>query len=305
MSGRNQLGNGDVYERITTDIIAAIRAGAGEFMMPWHRGANDGFPKNAATGKRYHGINIAALWATSMNQGYSSPHWATYLQWTSLGAQVRKGEKGSPIVFYKFDDGDEMSVDVEEVCDRRNAILVRMSYVFNEKQVEGWRSEAARGTTDVTERLIVVEAFVDGLHADIRYGGTIAAYNPLRDYILMPERTCFFGSDTRNATESYYSTLLHEHVHWTGHKSRLNRDLNGHFGDRKYAMEELNAELGAAFLCAELAISVEPRQDHAAYVATWLSILQDDKTAILKAVKTATRAVDYMMKPAVQLSGIG
>lgn len=296
MSGRSHSGDADVYQRITAEIIAAIEAGAGEFVMPWHRGANVGIPKNAATGRRYHGINIAALWSTSMMQGYSSPYWATYLQWTSLGAQVRKGEKGSPIVFYKFDHDDEMSKDTEDVSDRRNAMLVRVSYVFNEHQVEGWRSEAARGTTDLTVRLKVVEVFVDELRSDIRYGGAVAAYNPLRDYILMPERNRFLGSGTRNATEAYYSTLLHEHVHWTGHKSRLNRDLTGHFGDRKYAMEELHAELGAAFLCTELAINVEPRQDHAAYIATWLSILNDDKMAIAKAAKAATVAAEFLMR---------
>ena len=236
-----------------------------------------------------------------MNQGYSSQHWATYLQWARLGARIRQGERGSPIVFYKFDDDEAMYEDAGALKEHRNAILVRMSYVFNEMQVEGWQSDASPNI-DITTRLQTTEAFLAGLHADIRHGGSYAAYNPTQDFILMPERNRFFNTATRSATEAYYSVLLHEHVHWSGHKSRLNRDLTGHSGSRAYAMEELNAELGAAFLCAELTISVEPRQDHAAYVATWLSVLKDDKTAIVKAAKAATIATEYLMKLATPIA---
>ena len=300
MSERNVPGRGQVYERVTARIVAAIEAGAGEYEMPWHRGAKAGFPKNAATGQRYHGINVAALWSSSMDQGYASSHWATYLQWEHLGAQVRKGEKGSPVIFYKFPDREEANEEGDDLDDRRNALLVRLSHVFNEEQIDGWQSDAPPGV-DLTTRLQAVEAFLAALQSDVRYGGTVAAYNRIGDYIRMPDRSRFIDTGSRSATEAFYSILLHEQVHWTGHELRLNRNLTGRFGDRIYAMEELNAELGAAFLCAELGISVEPRQDHAAYVGTWLSVLRDDRTAIAKAAKAATLASDYLMKLATEV----
>lgn len=285
--------NGQVYEKITASTVKAIEAGAGDFQMPWHRSGSAGLPKNANTNARYHGINVVSLWAQSATMGYPSRYWASYLQWRELGAQVRKGEKGSLILFYKFDDEDAESD--EPLGTSRRAPLVQASHVFNEFQISGWKSETDQGHGSVTH-LQFVEDFMGGLHADVRYGGTIAAYSPMGDYILMPERSLFHDTRTRTATEAFYSTLLHEHVHWTGHESRLNRDLTGRHGDRTYAMEELHAELGAAFMCGLLSISVEPRLDHAAYINDWLAVLRDDKMAIIKAAKAATAAADYLLK---------
>lgn len=295
MSERSSFGSTHPYERITAEIVTAIEAGAGEFRMPWHKGASVGLPKNPTTALRYHGVNIPALWSRSMMHGYDSPYWATYRQWQEIGAQVRMGEKGSPIVYYKFADGEEQVDGDETSKEHRGAVLVRIWSVFNEGQVAGWQSEAPL-YIDQTLRHKLTDAFLEAVHADTRYGGKIAAYNRVGDYIRMPKRDRFFDTETRSATEAFYSVLLHEHIHWTGHASRLNRDLSGRAGDPQYALEELNAELGAAFLCGELGITVEPRADHAAYLATWLSVLKEDKMAIVKAAKAAALATDYLMK---------
>lgn len=295
MSERSSFANGHVYERITTEIITAIEAGASDFQMPWHRSGVAGLPKNASTNARYYGINVLSLWARSALSGYASRCWATYLEWQEIGAQVRQGEKGSLVVFYKFADDERDTASDDLFPSSRKAVLAQVSHVFNEAQIKGWQSEPEEGHGSATH-LKIVDDFIGGLRADVRFGGKIAAYNPQEDCILMPERNRFHDTSTRTATEAFYSTLLHEYVHWTGHESRLNRDLTGSPGDRAYAIEELHAEIGAAFLSGLLSISVEPRRDHAAYINEWLSVLRDDKTAIISAAKEATDASDYLLR---------
>jgi antirestriction protein ArdC len=138
------------------------------------------------------------------------------------------------------------------------------------------------------------EAFTAAAGADVRYGGDRAYYRRSDDHVQMPERERFTGSATSTPTETYYATLLHELTHWTGHESRLDRDLSGRFGNEAYAMEELVAELGAAFLCADLSITNTPRPDHAAYIANWLEVLKRDKRAIFTAARKAAQATDYL-----------
>ncbi len=283
----------DIYVRVTNEIVRAIEAGVKDFEMPWHQRAGAGLPRNASAGNFYRGVNTVALWASGQVRGYALPYWATFLQWEKLGAKIRRGEKASVVVFYKREETPTDDEDREDAREPRR--ILRGSFVFNAEQVDGWSYPEAP-YEDRTEKLQKVDRFIEALGADIHYGSDMAYYSRKFDRIHMPDRREFIDRATRTATEGFYSVLLHEHVHWTGHSQRLNRDLSGRFGDSAYAMEELVAELGAAFLCGELGISVHPRQDHAAYVANWLVVLRQQKTAIFTAASTATAACRFLGK---------
>ena len=284
----------DVYRAVTDTIIAAIEKGAGPLELPWHRQMAHGLPTNACTGHRYRGVNVIALWTTATVSGFGSRFWGTYRQWRQLGAQVRRGERAALIVFYKEVEepptrGDENAATEKPL--RR--LIARASWVFNAEQVDGFMpAEAPR--VDHVERLQEVEEFVEANGPVIRHGGEAAYYNPTTDHIQMPERSAFMGTSTASPTEGYYGVLLHELVHWTGAEHRLARDLSGRFGGAAYEMEELVAELGAAFLCATLQVSPTPRPDHAAYVGHWLKVMRSDKRAIFTAASKAMDAVDYL-----------
>lgn len=271
----------DIYEQVTDRIIAAIEQNPGKFTLPWHR-SGAGVPQNANTKALYQGVNIISLWISGM--AFSYPVWATYRQWLELGCQVRKGEKGTPIIYYSTyekEDGDET----------KHVPFIKQSTVFNADQVDGYQAPE-RPEMPPLERLAAVDAFVSATGANIVSGGQVACYVP--DLIRMPEEERFFDTETSTRTESYYSTLLHELCHWTGAKHRLARDMSGRFGNEAYAIEELIAELGAAFLCARLSISPEVRQDHSQYIANWLQVLKNDKRAIFSASSQAQLASDYL-----------
>jgi antirestriction protein ArdC len=281
----------DVYEAVTNRVIAAIEEGAGQWQMPWHR-SGVSRPLNALTKKPYRGVNVVALWAAADACGYVSGFWATYRQWRELEAQVRKGEHASLIVFWKE---LEREVEDEETGERqgKKTFFARASWVFNADQVDGWAPPAAP-ERNLVEAVDQAEAFTAAIRADVRHGGDRAYYRRSDDHVQMPERERFIGSATSTPTETYYATLLHELTHWTGHESRLDRDLSGRFGNEACAMEELVAELGAAFLCADLSITNTPRPDHAAYIANWLEVLKRDKRAIFTAARKAAQATDYL-----------
>ncbi|HUX20122.1 MAG TPA: zincin-like metallopeptidase domain-containing protein [Spirochaetia bacterium] len=282
----------DLYERVTAEIIRAIEAGMEEYKMPWHQAASSGFPRNASTGNHYRGVNTVALWATSQIRGYGLPYWATFLQWEKLGARIRRGEKASVVVFYKREEAPKDDEDRESARGAR--VVLKASFVFNVEQVDGWSSPEPITYEDRTEKLQGVDGFIESLGADILYGGEGASYNMTLDRIRMPERCYFIGTDTSTPTEAFYSVLLHELVHWTGHPLRLHRDLSGRFGTSAYAVEELVAELGAAFLCADLGISLYPRGDHAAYVYSWLRVLREQKSAIFTAASSSTAVCRFL-----------
>jgi antirestriction protein ArdC len=285
----------DVYRAITDKIVEAIERGAGEFVMPWHsRGVSIGRPTNASTGMSYRGVNVVGLWAEAMVTGYESGRWASFRQWQKLGATVRRGEHGTPIVFYKKLEAGEPAEDGEE--GRGSRMIARASWVFNEAQVEGWEDPEEPLVIDPVEAVEKAEEFVAATKADIRFGGDTACYRPRDDAIYMPEPSRFVGTATSSPTDAFYSTLLHELTHWTGASRRLDRTKGERFGDQAYAFEELVAELGAAFLCGDLGVANEPRPDHAAYVGSWLKVLKDDRRAIFPAAKLATAAADYLFE---------
>lgn len=230
---------------------------------------------------------------SAQHGNYSCGIWGTYRQWAELGAQVRKGEKSSLVVFYKDLDIDRVDPDTGET-ESDTIFIAKPSPVFNADQVDGFILPEQPARRDLTQRVDAAEHFIASTRAQILHGGPSAFYRPSTDHIQMPERDRFFGSQTSNPTEAYYSTLLHELTHWTAHPSRLDRDLKGRFDKRAYAMEELVAELGAAYLCADLAIAIEPRKDHADYIADWLGALRMDAKAIFAAAASASRATDFL-----------
>jgi antirestriction protein ArdC len=282
----------DVYQSITDQIVASIEAGAGTFTMPWHRDAGTTLPTNALTGSTYNGVNIVALWAAAEQRGFTKGCWATYKQWSLLGGQVCKGETGSVVVFYKQTNVEVSDTDTGE-RENKSVLYARSSRVFNVEQVDGWRPPRP-AAPDPIKVLVEAERFVMATSADIRNGGDGAYYRPRTDHVQMPDRDRFTGTETIGATESYYATLLHELTHWTGHAARLGRDLSGRFGREGYAMEELVAELGAAFLCSDLGVTNRPRLDHAAYIAHWLAVLKKDTRAIFTAASKANEARRFL-----------
>ena len=283
----------DIYADITNHIVRAIEDGAGTYKMPWHRdGANIFKPENALTGNAYSGVNVITLWVAGEKKGYSSGIWATYRQWEAMEVQVRAKEKGSPVVFYKdiaFETANPETGETEE----KHALFARTSWVFNADQVENYSSPKpqARNLVEIIDK---AEAFVTATGADIRYGGDKACYLPSQDYIRMPDKERFTGTKTSTPTECFYSVLLHEEIHWSGAENRLNRNLRNRYGDQAYAMEELIAELGAAYLCADLGVTNSPRPDHAAYLSNWLTVLKSDKRAIFTAASKASQAAGYL-----------
>ena len=280
----------DVYSTITNQIISAIENGVGDVQLPWHRkGFNISRPTNVITNKSYNGVNIIALWLSSYVFGYEHGIWGTYKQWQERGAQVRKGETSSVIIFYKDietqnDQGDETHYSI-----------ARASRVFNIAQIDGYELPQSEPQIDKVIACENAERFINATNAKIELGGTRACYSPSSDKISMPDRHRFVGTETSSPTEGWYSTLFHELTHWTGSSNRLARDFGKRFGDNRYAMEELVAELGAAFLCAELGISPQPRQDHACYINNWLQVLKQDSKAIITAASQASKASDFLL----------
>lgn len=286
----------DVHQAITNQIIAAIDAGTGKLQMPWHRsGANIMRPVNVASGNAYRGVNTVALWAAADAFGYQHGLWGTYRQWQDRGAQVRKGEKSSLIVFYReFASGDDADHDQPADDDRRRRCMARASRVFNIAQVDGYIASEPSPDDNRVDPVESAESFVAATGALVGKGGDRAFYNTREDAITMPDRYRFIDTKSGTATEAWYATLLHELTHWSGASHRLDRQFGERFGDDAYAMEELVAELGAAFLCGDLGITAEPRADHAAYIDSWLRILKGDRKAIFTAASAASRAAEFL-----------
>ena len=281
----------DVYARVTSQIVTAIEQGVGSWRMPWHTSGRFAFsPINVASKKPYRGINTVCLWAAAQGKGYQSGEWGTYQQWQERGAQVRKGEKATLVVFWKFANAaSESQDDADQKPISSSRLLFTKGYsVFNAAQVEGYTPKAEL-PTPICETIEQAENFFTAIGADVRHGGNQAFYSLTGDYVQMPPFAAF-----RDAV-SYYSVLAHEHAHWTAHASRCSRELGKRFGDNAYAAEELIAELGAAFACAHLGLSTEPREDHAQYIQSWLKVLKADKRAIFTAASRAQQAADWLI----------
>ena len=278
----------ELATQVTERLVSQIETGPdGTWSMPWHRAPHVLDVRNAATGNRYTGGNQFALASASVENDWPTSTFSTYRQWSSLGAQVRKGEQASRVIRWvtpKQRTDDNPKPDAERL-DGRRLVPVVFS-VFNAAQVDGW-TPADTPTSDI-DRDAAADAFIAATGAVIDYGHNHAAYLPQPDRIELPAAGQF------HSTEALYATTLHELTHWTGHPSRLDRDLSGRFGDDAYAAEELTAELGAAIACAALGIAPEPRADHAGYLAHWLRILNADPKALFVTATKAQAALDHL-----------
>ncbi|HKT54400.1 MAG TPA: zincin-like metallopeptidase domain-containing protein [Caulobacteraceae bacterium] len=292
MSRPNETSRPDLYTRVTEAILADLQRGVRAWTKPWsaeHLAGRISRPLRH-NGEPYHGINVVLLWSEAVANGYAAPTWMTFRQALELGGHVRKGEHGAMVVYanrFTRTETDDDGRDVE-----REIPFLKAYTVFNVEQIDGLppTSDAhPEPQLDPAQRVAAAEAFFAATGADIRHGGTNAYYALHPDYVQMPPFECFCDP------EAYYATLAHECTHWTRHPSRLDRDFGRQrFGDEGYAREELVAELGAAFLCADLGLELTPREDHAAYLGNWLQVLGSDKRAIFTAAAHAQRACDHL-----------
>ncbi|RVH46865.1 DUF1738 domain-containing protein [Sinorhizobium meliloti] len=277
----------DTYQRITDTIIEQLEAGTKPWIRPWRGSSRGSLVPRRATGEAYRGINVLTLWLASELAGYEENTWMTYRQAQDLGGQVRKGEKGSLVVKYGTFTPKEREDD-----DERAIPYLKGYTVFNVEQIENLPDRFYRPAEELpatpVAHLETVETFVRNTGAAITYGGTTACYRPAPDDILMPDRASFVEE------VHLYSTLLHEMSHWSGATHRLDRDLSGRFGSESYAIEELVAELSASFLCADLGVAHDPRDNTATYLESWLKVLKNDKRAIITAAAKAQAAADYL-----------
>lgn len=279
----------DIYARITQQIIAQLEAGVRPWTQPWTAGSAVNRPLRH-NGIPYSGINVILLWSEAAARGYTASTWMTFRQALALGGHVRKGERGATVVYADTLVRTETSDAGEDETTR--IPFLKAYTVFNLDQIEGLPERfgpEAPPKANPDDRIADVEEFFAACGADVQHGGGCAYYALQPDYVQMPPFESF-----RDAG-SYYATLGHELTHWTRHPSRLDRDFGRlRFGDPGYAREELVAELGAAFLCADLGLVLEPREDHAAYIGSWLAVLREDKRFIVSAAAHAQRAVVWL-----------
>jgi antirestriction protein ArdC len=268
-----------LYENITNSIVADLEKGVAPWLKPWKSGNSTGLlPANAATKRGYNGINIPILWYAAEKQGYPTHRWMTFKQALELGANVRKGEKSTHVVFTK-------KLTIKEDDEDKLIPMLRAYSVFNTAQIDGLEPERPQELPE-DKRDDRVSAFIAATKAEIRLGGDLACYIPKLDCIALPHPCAF------HTYENYQATALHELGHWSGHKDRLNRDLAHRFRTEAYAAEELVAELNAAFLCAHLGIKGELK--HAEYIASWIQLLKNDNRAVFTAASKASQAANYL-----------
>lgn len=286
MTRPNPSARPDLYTRITDAILAQLETGVRPWTQPWAGAAPVSRPLRH-DGTPYSGVNVLLLWAEASARGFQASTWMTFRQALALGAHVRKGETGSTVVYAST--LAQAADDAEAEDEVRRIPFLKAYTVFNVEQIDGLEAALAPPAPVVInpdDRIAQVEAFFTATGAEVRHGGAAAFYRPSSDHVQMPAFEAF-----RDA-ESYYATLGHECVHWTGHPSRLARDFSR--TRHAYAREELVAELGAAFLCADLGLTLEPREDHAAYLASWLEVLRGDKRFIVSAASQAQKAVAWL-----------
>jgi antirestriction protein ArdC len=283
----------DLYRRVTGQIVGQLERGVRPWMQPWsaeHAAGRIVRPLRF-NGQPYRGINVLMLWGAALEKGYTAPLWMSFKQALDLKAHVRKGEHGSLVVY--ADRFTRAETDAETGEESERVIPFLKSYtVFNVEQIEGLPAHfyaKPEPRKDKVTRIARADAFFAATRASIVHGGSRACYVPRTDSIHMP---CI---DFFRDAESYYATLAHEATHWTKHPARLDREFGRkRWGDEGYAMEELVAELGAAFLGADLDLTPELRDDHAAYIATWITVLKNDTRAIFAAAAHAQRAADFL-----------
>ena len=282
-----------LYQEITDKIIAELEQGRLPWVQPWISGAVRAplaMPKNAATGRRYSGINVLILWGAMVEHGFAGQSWLTFRQALGLGGSVRKGERGTTVVYAdRFTPEDERERARRDGDAPQGIPFLKRFTVLNAEQCDGLPEDIAAAAPPVPEGLILpqAEALIRATGADLRIGGDRAYYDVAHDHVRVPPPQAY--AEPIN----WHRTALHELGHWSGAAGRLGRDLSGSFGSKKYAQEELVAEMASAFLCASL--GVVPTVRHADYIGDWLQVLRDDDRAIVRAASAASKAADYLL----------
>lgn len=270
------------YELVTQRILAKLDSGVIPWRQPWSRGGGE--PLSLATGKPYRGIN----WLLLSSSGYQSPYWLTFNEARARGGYVRPGEKGTPIVFWKIDEKEDV-----ETGEEKKLFLLKHSTVFNGEQVENVKIPSVEGRINF-EPIAVCQQLWDGWQdrPGLRYGGSLAYYAPRDDQITLPQPSQFASAET------YYAVLFHESTHATGHPSRVDRGLGDGplppFGSPDYSREELVAEMGSAFLCAAAGIDAVTVDNAASYLQSWIRVLKGDNRLVIAVASQAQRAADYV-----------
>jgi antirestriction protein ArdC len=282
-----------LYDDITNKIIAELEAGRVPWVQPWGTAAAKaplGLPRNAATGRTYSGINILLLWGAVIEHGFPAQSWLTFRQALSLGGNVRKGERGTTVVYAdSFIPEDEKKRARETGDEAQTVRFLKRFTVFNAAQCENLPETIAIEAPPAPQRLIEprVEALIKATGIDFRIGGSRAFYVPSEDYVRVPPPQAYYEPI------NWHRTALHELGHASGHHSRLNRDLTGSFGSKKYCFEELVAEQISAFCCASLGIV--PTVRNADYIGSWLEVMREDSRAIVRAASQASKAADWIL----------
>jgi antirestriction protein ArdC len=279
----------DHYQELTDKIIAALDSGTAPWRRPWDKAAAGGVaaPINAATGHRYRGINLFVLGMSPLAFASNDPRWCSYRQAAARGWQVRKGEKATPVYFYKPIEIEDQTTDGGR--ETRRIPMLRTFSVFHASQIDGIPTLApAVATKTVAHRIEDVEIIVQASGVAVRIGGDRAFYNPAFDFIQMPPDEAFHSPEQRAAT------LFHELSHASGHASRLNRDLSGQFGSVSYAKEELRAELASCAIGSVIGLPCDV-PNHASYVQSWIGVLKQDRREIFRAAAEAQRIADYVL----------
>ena len=282
-----------IYDEVSQAIIADLEKGVKPWVCPWSKSL-PGLPKNLKTGNYYRGINVLNLWMNANKYGFTSDLWLTFRQASELCHKVKSGEQGTKCLYFKLceqklEDATSLETEHKKVIQYS---MPKTFHLFNLNQLEGM---------DVVEPILTnpieqAEALIKASSAKIIYGREAAFFHHSRDEIYMPTPQKF------SSLNDYYATLLHELIHWTGHDNRLRRSNSWVSKPASlYAGEELVAELGSAFLCADLGIKGEIQ--HASYIDSWLRLFRDDKRAIFKAAALAQQAFDYLKS--LQLSQTG
>jgi antirestriction protein ArdC len=281
-----------LYDEVTNKIIAELEAGRVPWVQPWGSAAvksDLAIPSNASTARRYSGINILILWTSVIERGFTGQSWLTFRQALSLGGHVRRGERGTTVVYADhFVPSAEKRRAAEVGEEAQTVPFLKRFTVFNTDQCEDLPSGIATAAPSPLSAMIEpgVEALIKATGINFRIGGDRAFYSPTEDYVQVPPPQAYFEPI------NWHRTALHELGHATGHRSRLNRDQSGSYGTRKYAFEELIAELSAAFGCASLGIV--PTVRHSDYIGSWLEVLREDNRAIVRAASQASKAMDYL-----------
>lgn len=280
-----------IYAEVSAKILAQLESGVAPWVRPWSTSANGKSrmqPHNLVSNRNYNGIN--ALILTMLGMKYPTGAWATYPQIKNAGGQVRKGEKGTQVVYFDRIEVKDRTAGAAEDATKRIPLL-RYFTVFNHAQADWAKDPLASKKVDPADvsgddEVPEAAATIAASGAKITHGGDMACYIPATDSIRMPAKKSFVSID------HYYGTAFHELTHWTAASSRLDRNLSGRFGDPSYAFEELVAEMGAAFLCATHRIDGELR--HAEYLGHWMKAIKDDDQAIFKAAALAQKAAEFI-----------